>query len=157
MATLNINEVCFDLSERVAALGVGINSKRAAQESFSILTQACADIGGGVRAINCLPARSMRIRQTEELIKLTTKVIFLLEAGLRQKLFLVKPARLALSAAIALSNGLGAFVSEYCTKPVPVTMPVNITLPADYSLPEFDAVQFEEDPEGFATLYTDEV
>ena len=124
MANTTLTDKCFELSAQISALGVGINSNRAAQQTFSMLTEACADIGGGIRAINLLPARSMRINQTEELIRLSAKVIFLLESGIRQGMFPAKQANSALSAAAEISNGLGVYVEEYCAKPVPVAVPV---------------------------------
>lgn len=161
MATFNLNEACFELSECVAELGVGCNSRRVAQEYFSMLIEACGDIGGGVRAINCLPARSMRIRQTEELIKLTTKVIYLLESALHQQLFPANLTKDALSMAIAISESLGEFVSAYCVKPIPVTMPVNVNMPdaqplAADGIKAAVSVQ-NDDPDGFNQKYTGKI
>lgn len=147
MASLNLNEVCLNLSERVSMLGVGINSRRAAQEYFSLLTSACADIGGGCRAIECLPARSMRIRTTEELIKLSQKVIFLLDSGLHLGLFPAEPAKSALSVAVELADGLGKCVSEYCSKPVP--MFVNVAMSAEDSVSAPEQPIENPDPDGF--------
>ena len=129
MGKTNINEICFKLSGEISLLGVSMNSKRGAQVYYSMLTEACVEIGGGVRAINCLPARSMRIKQTEELIKLSTKVIFMLESGIRQEFFIAKRAKSALSWAIALSEALGVYVNRYCLHTVPATMPVRMHMP----------------------------
>ena len=159
MASLKLNEVCLDLSARVSKLGAGINGRSAAQEYFSLLISACADIGGGCRAIECLPSPPMRIRQTEELIKLSQKVIFLLDSGLRQGLFPVEPAKSALSVAVKLAESLGKCVSEYCSKPVPmqpnVAMPFNAPMPFNVAMPVAGSPApgqsaVNSDPDGFS-------
>ena len=103
-ATLSVAERCMALSRKVLTLGIGINSRRSAQEIFRQLSECANEFGSDMIALNYLPNRSMRAQQAVECVKCGQKVIYLLNLALREGMFDGKAVSEALQMAIVLEN-----------------------------------------------------
>ena len=119
-ATLSVAERCMALSRKVLTLGIGINSRRSAQEVFRQLSECANEFGSDMIALNYLPNRSMRAQQAVECVKCGQKVIYLLNLALREGMFDGKAVSEALQMAIVLENEANALVKAYVPGPAPL-------------------------------------
>ncbi len=150
-ATLSVAERCMALSRKVLTLGIGINSRRSAQEIFRQLSECANEFGSDMIALNYLPNRSMRAQQAVECVKCGQKVIYLLNLALREGMFDGKAVSEALQMSIVLENEANALVKAYVPGPAPEPAKPE---PEPAPAPEPEAVAEPEpepdpDPDGF--------
>ena len=139
---------CMDLSPKVMSLGVGINSKRGAQELFRELCAKTTELGAGISAVNYLPTRSMRAQQAVELVKCCQQVIYLLNLALREGSLEQSGLSGALTLAVDIGNEINNFVMAYVPG-VAAAQPEE----KPEEQPEDEQPRPDPDPDGFDAPY----